>query len=293
MAHQKHAFRVVRLGQRRRNPLNDFYHWLMILPWWKLLAFVMTVLVASNAVFATLYLWGGPVIKNATPGSFADAYFFSVQTMSTVGYGYWYPVGIYANTLATAEGMLGLLGFAMAAGLMFAKFSRPTAKVMFSRVAVVGPRDGQVCLSFRMANERANRILEANLTAVLTRDEVTREGESVRRMHDLKLQRHHSPNFALSWLAVHPIDRDSPLFGQTPEQLGAMKAEIQITLSGIDDTFSQPVYSRHSYTFSDIRWNHRFRDIFGQERNGVRFIDLNVFHETIVHVVGNAPAMNP
>jgi inward rectifier potassium channel len=302
MGNVQHTFKVVRLGRRRRNPLRDFYHWLMILRWWKLSFFVLATLLLSNVLFALLYLQIGDAIKNATPGSFSDAYFFSVQTMVTIGYGNWYPVGILANCVATVEGMLGLLGFAMAAGLMFAKFSRPTAKVLFSKVAVIGRRDGIPCLSFRMANERANQILEAHITVVLARDEVTLEGESIRRMYDLILQRSHSPNFALSWLAVHPIDPSSPIYGKTPEQLAAVKAEILITLSGIDDTFSQPVYARHSYTYRDLRWNHRFQDIFRREQNGVRYLDFNVFHDTLgmegheplgVQVEGSAPPMNP
>lgn len=266
--------------------MRDLYHWMMIIPWWKLSISVLGLFLVSNVIFAGLYCLGGNTISNARAGSFMDHFFFSVQTMSTIGYGHMVPLGVYANLLATLEAMLGLLGFAMAAGLMFAKFSRPTAKVLFSNVAVIGQREGARGFIFRMANERSNRILEAKLSLVFARDEIAPDGEQMRKMYDMKLVRDWSPNFALSWIAWHRIDEHSPLFNETVDSLTESRAEFIVTLSGIDDTFSAVVYSRYSYFTPDVRWDARFRDIFLESEPGVRIMDMDRFHltEPIGHV---------
>src|SRR5208337_4984173 len=156
----------------------------------------------ANAAFALVYVLGGDSIENARPGSFTDAFFFSVQTMATIGFGKMVPRTGLANVLVTLESLVGLLGLAIATGLVFAKFSRPTARVLFSRVAVISPWDGVRSLMFRMANERDNRIIEAQVHVVLMRNEATAENVLVRRVHDLALLRHNNPSFALSWTAI-------------------------------------------------------------------------------------------
>src|SRR5262249_23589165 len=162
------------------------------------------------------YLLLGHAIANARPGSFSDAFFFSVQTMATIGYGQMAPATFAAHVLVSVEAFVGLVGFAMVTGITFSKFSRPTARILFSNVAVVTQRDGVPCLMFRMANERGTSIVEAQAHVVLTRSETTLEGEKVRRFYDLKLLRQQNILFALSWTALHPITQESPFSGETP-----------------------------------------------------------------------------
>jgi inward rectifier potassium channel len=182
---------------------------------------------------------GDEPIANARPGSFADAFFFSVQTMSTIGYGVLAPRTPYANVLVTTEALVGLLGLAMVTGMIFAKFSRPTARVLFSRVAVMTRRDGVPCLMLRMANRRGNQIVEARVHVVLALTETTAEGEVIRGLHDLAMARAENALFALSWTAIHPITEQRPLFRVTSESLAEQEAGSIVSLTGLDETFSQ------------------------------------------------------
>ncbi len=269
---------VVRLGENQ-SPLNDLYHLLLTLPWSGFLGLIFLGYGVSNAFFALLYLLGGDCIKNARPGSFIDAFFFSIQTMATIGYGAMYPATLYANILMAVQALVGLLGVAVATGLMFARFSRPTARVMFSRFAVVHPRDGIPTLMFRAANQRYNQILEAQMRLTLVRDEVTAEGEFFRRFYDLPLVRSQTPVFALSWSVMHRLEPGSPLYGCTPEILAAAQVELVIILTGLDESFSQTVHARHSYIASEILWNMRFADILSKDEDGIRYVNYAHFHE--------------
>jgi inward rectifier potassium channel len=208
-----------------------------------------------------------------------DAFFFSVQTMATIGYGAMYPQTDYANLLVSIEALVGLLGVAMATGLTLARFSRPSARVLFSRVAVIAPLNGLPTLMFRVANERRNQILEAQMGASLLRDEVTEEGQYIRRFYDLKLVRSQTRFFALSWLVMHVIDESSPLYGATPELLAEAETDIAITLIGLDETVSQTVHARHYYMSDEILWNMQFVDVFMRKPDGRRLLDLTRFHE--------------
>jgi inward rectifier potassium channel len=220
-------------------------------------------------------------IANARPGAFADAFFFSVQTIATLGYGQMSPATLYANLVVTVETAVGVMFLALATGLVFARFSRPTARVLFSRVAVIGPYNGTPTLAFRIANERSNQILEAEVKAVLLRDETTGEGAAIRRFYDLPLARYRTPVFALSFTVMHRIDRDSPLCGASAASLAADNAELIITASGIDETIAQRVYARTSYLPDEIRWGHRFVDVMGWSDDGSRIIDYRRFHDTV------------
>jgi len=206
---------IVALGLRA-HPLRDVYLWLLASTWRRFFALVLAAYLGANAVFALGYLALGDAIEEARPGHFGDAFFFSVQTMATIGYGKMAPRGIGANALVTVEALVGLLGLALVTGVVFAKFSRPTARVRFSAVAVVTPFDGVPSLLFRMGNERGNQIAEAAVHLVLMREERTVEGEAVRRAHELRLRRDRSAFFALTWTVVHPITPDSPLHGLPP-----------------------------------------------------------------------------
>ena len=264
---------------KRRAALGDLYHYLLTASWPLLMLIVAALFITANLAFALAYFFGGGV-GGARPGSVADAFFFSVQTMATIGYGSMWPASTSANLMVAAEALIGLLGLATMTGLVFAKFSRPSARVRFSRYAVVAPRDGVPCLMFRMANLRGNQIVEAGIHVALTRDEVTAEGETMRRFHDLQLSRDRNPIFLMSWTAIHPIDEQSALFGQTRESLAASSAQIVISLTGLDETFSQTIHARHMYQLDDIVWGARFADIMRRTRDGVAF-DYARFDEVV------------
>jgi inward rectifier potassium channel len=266
------------LGQRSAR-WSDLYHLLLTLSWLQVLGLMCFSYIVINALFALLFLVDGESIANAKPGSFADAFFFSVQTMASIGYGAMYPQSLYANIVVTFESILGLFWLTMATGLMFARFSRPTARVLFSTAAVVAPRDGVPTLMFRAANQRGNQILEAQMRLVLIRNVMTSEGEFMRRFYDMALERSQNPIFALTWTAMHPIDEQSPLYGMTAEDLTEIEAEILVTMNGIDDTFSQTILARHSYIPSEIFWNMRLRDIITRASDGRRAVNYQDFHE--------------
>lgn len=268
---------IVVLG-RHHSRWGDMYHRLLTLSWLQVLGLMCTTYIVINALFAILFLMGGGGIANAKPGSFADAFFFSVQTMASIGYGAMYPQSLYANIVVTFESILGLFWLTMATGLMFARFSRPTARVLFSNVAVVVPRDGVPTLMFRAANQRGNQILEAQMRVMLIRNVIT-EGEFMRRFYDMALERSQNPIFALTWTAMHPINEQSPLHGMTAEDLTEIEAEILVTMNGIDDTFSQTILARHSYIPSEIFWNMRLRDIITRATDGRRAVNYQNFHE--------------
>lgn len=271
---------VVAIGLRRRVG-KDLYHRLLTASWRTLFALVVVAYVGSNALFAAGYLLEGDVIENARPGSFSDAFFFSVQTMATIGYGKMAPRTLFANALVAAEALVGLLGLAIVTGLIFAKFSRPTARVLFSRVAVVTRYEGVTSLMFRMANERESQIVEAHLHAVVLRDETTAEGEPVRRAHDLRLRRSRSAAFALTWTAIHPITPGSPLHAEDAASLLAKRSDLVVSLTGFDESLSQSVHARHAYGPGDIRWGARFEDVLGKLPDGRQVIDYRKFHDVL------------
>ena len=260
-------------------PFTDLYHFLLTSSWPQLIVLLLAGFFAVNLVFAVGYLAIGG-IENARPGSFFDAFFFSIQTIATVGYGRMSPVSLAAHLLSTVEITMGLLALALVTGLVFSKFSRPTARVLFSRVAVVGSFDGVPSLMFRMANARASQIVEAHVTVVLVRREWTREGSEVRRVHDLVLRRSTNALFALTWTAIHPITPDSPLAGADTASLAATESAIIVSLAGFDEELAQTVHARYGYRSEEVRFGHDFVDVLGQREDGRRIIDLRRFHDT-------------
>lgn len=280
MARRVGQLNVVRKGTWRFH-WHDLYHLLLTMSWPAFLALMWVLYAVSNALFALAYLAGGNCIQNARPGSFPDAFFFSVQTMATIGYGGMSPATDYANWVVTVEAMVGLLGVAMVTGLAFARFSRPTARVLFSRVAVIRPYNGVPTLMFRTANLRYNQILEAQMSVTLVRNEVSPEGEFMRRFYDLNLVRSRTPIFALSWTVMHAIDETSPLYGATPELLTEQEIEIVVTMTGLDETVSQTVHARHSFIACEILWDMRFVDVLSGRGDGPMSIDYSRFHDVV------------
>jgi len=235
----------------------------------------------GNTLFALGYLLNPGGIEHARAGSFGDAFFFSIQTMSTIGYGRMVPQSLFANVLVMVEALVGVFGLALMTGLIFAKFSRPSARVLFSRVAVITQWDGIPSLLFRMANARGNQIVEAQIHLVLARDEVTPEGESFRRLYDLELTRRQHALFTLTWTAVHPLTARSPLADATPASLAAADTEIIVSLMGLDETYEQTVHARYVYTARDIVWGARFVDVLSRRPDGQWQIDYPRFHDVI------------
>lgn len=269
---------VVRLGLPRLH-FADLYHWLLTLSWPRFFILIGLSYTVTNSLFALAYLAGGDCLANARSGSFKDAFYFSVQTMATIGYGSIYPRTDYANTIVCIQALFGLWGVAMITGLAFAKFSKPTARVIFSRVAVIASFNGVPTLMYRTANQRSNQILEAQQRVTLIRDEVTSEGDYMRRFYDLQLMRSQSPIFALTWTVMHAIDENSPLYKLTAKDLVEQQAEIVITLTGLDETVSQTIHARHSFVASEILWDMRFVDIILRSPDGKRVVDYTRFHE--------------
>ena len=274
-------FNVVRKGVSRFD-WDDLYHILLTLSWIKLFAVVGAGYIITNVLFAFMYLGVGDGVENMREGDFFDAFFFSVQTMATIGYGAMYPKTLVANILVAIEALLGLLGVSVGSGLVFARFSLPKARVMFSRIAVVAPHNGIPTLMFRVANERQSWILEAEVNVSLVISEITEEGQAMRRFYKLPLFRNQSSLFALTWTVMHPINESSPLYGVTLEEMLEKEMEILITITGIDQTVSDNIHAHYSYIPTEILWNHKFADILSKTQDGKRSVDYSCFHDAVM-----------
>ena len=261
-------------------PLLDVYHRVLALPLSGILALMAVTFVILNVLFASLYLLAGGV-DNLTPGDVWNAFFFSVQTFGTIGYGYMFPRSFAADAIVTVETFVSMVFVALATGLVFARVSRPTARVTFSRVAVVNNFEGVPTLMFRAANRRANNILEAEVMMTMARDVRTSEGHEIRRFEELKVVRSRTPLFAYTWVVLHPIDASSPIYGQTSETLLRDHMEIVVVISGLDDRYAQRIHARHSYTADEIRWHKRFADVLSILPDGRRQVDYRRFHDVI------------
>jgi inward rectifier potassium channel len=242
------------------------YHALLTMDWWKFFLICSAWYLVANTMFALAYLACGPgALGSETAGmehhSFLRAFFFSVQTLSTIGYGHVVPIGLASNIIVTLESLVGLLGFAIITGLLFSRFSRPTAKILFSRHAVLSPYQGTTAFEFRVANARSNELIELSATVMLTRFEEV-NGLRTRRYYQLPLERASVTFLPLTWTVVHPIDEASPLHGENQETLRASNAEFLVLLSGYDETFSATVHTRTSYVPDDLVCNARFVSAF-------------------------------
>jgi inward rectifier potassium channel len=277
------------VGGRRRRPIitgargslaADFYVVLLEASWWEFLSGLGVFFLVINAIFAGLYMLDPHWLSNVRPGSFADTYFFSVQTFTTLGYGRIAPESLYANVVVVVEAFAGILNIALASGLVFARVSRPRARVLFSHPAVISLHEGRPTLMFRVANQRGNQIMEAEVSVNLARQHVTREGTTMRQFEELPLVRRSTPLFALTWTVMHVLNEHSPLHGADRESLIAQQAELIVLLSGTDETYGEKIYARHSYIPHDIHWNRRFTDILSLGPKGRRVVDLARFHDT-------------
>jgi len=270
-------YEVTKLGVRRFST-QDAFHSIMRLTWLEFFGGAVLVYLSVNLLFATLYWLGDRAVANAS--GYADDFFFSVETLATVGYGAMAPATLYGHCVATAEIITGMLSLAVITSLVFARFSKPTSRLLFSKVAVITTYDGVPTLMLRVANQRNGYILEANASLVLVRDEETSDGHSLTRFYDLKLQRARSPMFALSWLIMHRIDADSPLYGVDIEAMRQGDMRLAVTVSGTDEVFAANVTARHTYAIEQILLNRRFVDIFTDGDHARHtYVDLTRFHD--------------
>lgn len=257
---------------------TDTYHAVLVASWPVFFLGIAFYFAAINVLFAAIYYVIPHGLENAS--NFWDYCLFSVQTMTSASYTRVMPHSGIAEGVMTCEALIGILNLALVTGVCFARFSRPFARVVFSRVAVIVPFEGVPTLMFRAANQRANLIFNASVTVSLARQVITKEGHAMRRFEELALVRNRTPLFGLSWTIMHRIDETSPLFGLDQDALYDIEAEIVIMLSGTDEILADVIYARHSYTPEEILPERRFVDVISVTGSGRRMVDLNRFHDT-------------
>jgi inward rectifier potassium channel len=269
-----------RLGHRQVAGF-DIYHHIMAARWPGFFTVLAAAYVAFNFLFGSLYLIVPGSLANAQPGSVADVFFFSVHAMAAQGYRDIHAATLYADLLVTGEVMCGLVMIALITSLVFARFSRPKAGIIFSKQAVITTTDEQPTLLVRVANQRNNLVIDAEATAMITHDLPDPTGGIMRRFEELKFARSRTPIWTLTWTLMHRIDQSSPLWGLSPEDLIAQNAEICIAITGIDETLAVPVCGHFSYPAHELLWNHRFVDVFSLSKAGRFQIDYARLHEAV------------
>ena len=265
----------------KKNLFKDAYHHVLAASWWEFLLVVSVVYIFLNLTFAALYFIGEDAILNARPGSLWDCFVFSFQTSTTIGYGHLLPATQYANIIVIFDTLLGFFFAALVTGLALAKFSKPTARVIFTNNCVIHNYDGERTLMFRVANARDSHIADASIDASAIIAEQSQEGVSMQRIRDLKLVRSKSPIFSLSWTVMHVIDEESPLAQLTMQQLEQLNVRIVISMTGIDDLTGQLVHATHVYRFSEIIARKRLSDILTNNDDGSVTMDYSRFHDLI------------
>jgi inward rectifier potassium channel len=263
----------------------NLFHRLTVMPWPKFMVTVFLVFFLTNCLFSLIYVLIGTdhligVIASNTADRFWEAFFFSAQTLTTVGYGRISPVGHWASAVAAIEALMGLLAFALATGLLYGRFSRAVPKILFSRNALISPYLEMNALMFRMINEKSSELIDLMVDVNLSRIEVLPDGKTTRKYYALNLERNHVNLFPLSWTLVHPITEDSPLWEQTPQSLAESDTEFIIFIKAIDETFSQQVHLRYSYRFDEMVWNAKFSPMFdaNQYLTKLEGVDVQKIH---------------
>lgn len=258
----------------------DNYHTLIKMGWGKFWVIVLSGYLLANLLFAGIYVSiGADSLDGATGtapfGRFLDAFFFSAQTISTVGYGHISPKGTLANCVAAVESMMGLLAFALATGLLYGRFSRPSAKIVYSYNLLVSPyKNGNRGLMFRIANLRRNVLIDLDVQVIFSYNEIV-NGKPVRRFFPLELERREVSILTLNWTIVHPLDENSPLAEITPDELERGEASFSVLLKAFDDTFSQTVHSRTAYQYNELVWDMKFLPMFDRDEHGRIVLDMS------------------
>src|SRR5262249_38235674 len=272
-AQLSYSFRVV---GSPRSGFRDAYHALLKMPWWDAIGLIILAYLVLNVIFALIYRVVGGVANAST---FLDTFFFSVQTIGTIGYGTMFPVTRMANLIVACESVTGLLFTAVATGLIFVRFSQTRGRILFSKCAVISPMDGVPTLMIRLGNERRNAIYDAEMHLNLVRARRTAEGQPFYRFENLKLVRQRAPTLMQPWTMIHGMDETRPLQGPTPEALADAEAELEVALSGIDDTSLLPVHGRYTYEHFSIYWGAKLVDILSETPDRNLVLDLTRFHD--------------
>jgi len=280
--------RIIRIGAREMEARGltggfwtDLYHRSMTVYWPVFFGSAALIFIILNAVFAFFYYLGDRPIANVADDSPLSLFYFSIETLATVGYGDMHPQTNYGHLVATVEIFTGMCFLAVMTGLIFARFSRPRARFVFAEHPVVAVHQGQPTLMIRVANARNNTISQATARLWLFRLEYTAEGFQLRRYHELKLDRNEHPMFMLSWTLFHAIDDGSPLHGMTDDDLAVSDAALALNVSGVDDSSAQHLYARKLYSQNDILWKYRYKDITSISAEGRLLIDYSKFHDVI------------
>ena len=262
--------RSVEVRGVRRSYRRDAYHRSLKMPWFGFGLLLALIYLGVSGIFGLLYRLDPRCLAGGRGLSCTHAFRFSMTTLASLGGGATLPSGLYANSLVFAESFARIIMLALATGVIFARISRPTSRIRFTSVALVTPFDGRRTFMFRVGNERANMILEAEVNVVLARSVTTAEGLRIRRLEEVRMQRARTPLFALTWTALHVVDETSPFHGATMQSLEAEEAEVIIVLSGLDEAFAQRVHARHSYTADEIVFDRHYADVveFGGRRGG-------------------------
>ena len=280
--------RVVRFGDREviTEGLNltfwaDISHRCMTASWPAFIGGAALVFIGFNAIFALFYWVGDQPIANVPGGQYIDYLYFSIETLSTAGYGDMHPQTHYGHFIATIELFTGIFSMSLMTGLIFARFSRPSARLLFADTPVISDHEGQQTLMIRLANERHNIISNATARLWLFKNIVSKEGQQFRRFYELPLIRNESPALALSWTLIHVIDENSPLYRLNADDLEAINVSLIVVVSGYDVVAAQTVHARKSYEYPDIRFGRRYAEILGTTDDGRLRIDYGRFHETV------------
>jgi inward rectifier potassium channel len=276
------TFNVSRGGLPLFKSLN-LYQTILRLPWWQFNLTIIGLYMLLNLLFTVLYYLSGPDALTGLQGMsdgarLLESFFFSVHTLTTVGYGHIVPQSVVANAFVVIEAFLGLSGFALAAALIFARFSRPTAKILFSNQAVIGPYHETTSFSFRIANGSPNELIEVEVRILLCMTQ-SNNGVRTRYFHELSLERQKISFFPMDWTVAHPITADSPLYQVTASELGKRDAEFLVLINAVDDNSCQVVHARASYKWNEVVWGARFKDMYRHTRKGRMRIDLKRIHD--------------
>jgi inward rectifier potassium channel len=259
---------------------RDSYHWVLSLSWPRFALFLVGSYVIINLLFAALYTFGGNCIADMTPGSFPQAFFFSVETLATVGYGHNYPATIYGHIIVTIEIFFGMIWIAVITGLIFVRFARPTARIVFSNCLVIAPFDGRLSIMFRVANLRHTSMAEAEFRMVYSRDERVQEGEDIRRFYELKVYPERMISFPAALIIRHTIDEQSPMYGISPERLEKEDAFFVASTLSLELVMAASVQSAQDYSWDEVRFGERFVDVYTQLEGGRLTVDYGRLHET-------------
>jgi inward rectifier potassium channel len=279
---------LLRFGHREIETLGlsqgfwgDLYHRSMTVYWPVFFGSAAAIFVALNAVFGFLYSLGHEPIANAAENGPLAYFYFSIETLATVGYGDMHPQTNYGHLIATIEIFTGMSFLAVMTGLIFARFSRPRARFVFAKEAVITRHEGRPTLMIRLANARHNTVSRASARLWIIRAERTKEGDQLRRFYEIKLDRSEHPMFVLSWMLFHVIDNDSPLHGMTASDLAEGDALLVLNVGGLDDSSAQQLYARHIYSWRDIRWHYRYKDIASVSPQGRFLLDYTKFDDVV------------